>query len=304
MKNQKKMLSPEHDRSVISIPNKIDAQCMICGGTLGATLLVIDQPDRFETRCGVSAVGYQRQWIECPQCGAVTNQLPEDASTKLELLRTAYYEVDFANSDIGEKYRKVMALPPTQSDNAGRVARILAFLQQWLPEINTPKALDIGAGTGVFLSRFLEMSGPNWRATGIEPDPHAAAHLRSLKTFEVFEGLYQGQEQFSNFNLITLNKVLEHISDPVPLLQLVTKALSPEHAVLYVELPDKLTTAHRPPQDNILGALHCHLYDPQSMLYLFRQCGLETLKIERVVEPSGKITVFGFACLPATLTKI
>ncbi len=304
MKNQKKILSPEHDIPTMGMPAKSNPPCAICGKELGATLLVIDKPDRFEERCGVMSDNYARQWVECSHCGAVTNQLPQDSASKLDVLRTSYYEVDFANSDIGEKYRKVMSMPATQSDNAGRVLRIIEFLRQWLPDVKAPKALDIGAGTGVFLSRFLDKTAPTWQGVGIEPDPHAATHLRSLNKFEVFEGLYQGQSQFSNFALVTLNKVLEHISNPVPLLKQVTNALSLTGSILYVELPDKLTIQHRPPQDNILGALHCHLYDPQSLGYLFRQCGLETLKIERIVEPSEKITVFGFACLPQTLSKL
>jgi len=279
--------------------------CVICDAPLGAALLTITQPDRFEKRCGVAEQGYSRQWLDCTGCGAATNALPDASIVKLETLRSAYYEVDFAGSNIKGKYDLVMALPHHQSDNAGRAQRIHNFLHAWLkPYPAQPSVLDIGAGTGVFLSRFLDLSGTAWRAVGIEPDPHAAAHLRSLDKFEVVEDLYRGQSEMKGFNLVTLNKVLEHVSDPVRLLKQVVQAVSDSAGILYVELPDKLTINRRPSGDNILGALHCHLYDPSSLNYLFMACNIVPLRIERLVEPSGKITVYGFACRPEMVESL
>lgn len=49
------------------------------------------------------------------------------------------------------------------------------------------------------------------------------------------------------------------------------------------------------PQDNIVGALDCHLYDPTSLGHLLRRAGLELLCVNRVAEPSGKLSVYAFA---------
>lgn len=281
-----------------------DCRCAICGGLLGRILLTIDQPDRFERRCGIGPEGYQRSWTECAACGAATNMLPAASVVALQAMRSSYYEVDFAADDIGAKYRKVMALPPEKSDNRGRVDRIVSFLGRWQRQERTRRVLDIGAGTGVFLSGFLEAVKAPWQAVGVEPDPIAASHLRSLGRFEVVENLYRGQPELRGFDLVTLNKVLEHIGEPLPLLRSVAAALIPGMSILYLELPDKLTIGRRPPEDNILGALHCHLYDPGSVARLLREAGFEALCIERIVEPSGKITVFAFACLPQALSGL
>ena len=259
-------------------------ECAICTGSTGREILRISQPDRFEQSIGVSAHGYQRCWIECSTCGAATNVLPQVSADKLSVLRSAYYEVDFANSNIGEKYSRVMALPASQSDNAGRVARVIDFARQWFLPDTAPRVLDIGAGTGVFLSRLIDQTGGDWPCVGLEPDPQAAAHLRQLGKFAVIEAMYQGQPDLKNFGLITLNKVLEHIADPVPFLKMVTGSMRRDDSLLYIEVPDKLTTSLRPPSDNILGALHCHLYDPVSIGYLARAAGIEIVRIDRIRE--------------------
>lgn len=278
--------------------------CAVCGGTLGRVLLVVTEPDRFERRCGVDSEGYRREWVECGMCGTVSNRLPRLSIERLNALRSSYYEVDFANSDIGDKYRKVMSLSPDQSDNWGRVERIRKFAAQWLPGKAPKKLLDIGAGTGVFLSRFLDVADGQWEAAGMEPDPTAAAHLRKVNRFPVIEAMFHGQAELRGFSLVTLNKVLEHIDEPIRVLRQVAQVLIPSCGLLYLEVPDKLTIGCRPPNDNILGALHCHLYHPGGVERLFREAGFEPLRIERVVEPSGKITVFGFACLPESLANI
>jgi SAM-dependent methyltransferase len=279
--------------------------CAICGGLLGRALLTINHPDRFERRCGISSDGYHRSWVECTSCGTATNVLPAASAAALEAIRSAYYEVDFASDNIGIKYSKVISLPPGKSDNWGRVDRIIKFLARWQKQEGTKRrVLDIGAGTGVFLSRFLDAVEESWEAVAVEPDPIAASHLRSLGRFEVVEGFYQGQTDLRGFDLVTLNKVLEHISEPLPLLRSVVAALAPGMSILYLELPDKLTIGRRAPEDNILGALHCHLYTPSGVLHLLREAGFEALSIERIVEPSGKITIFAFACLPQALSDI
>lgn len=278
-------------------------RCSVCDGEEGNEILLIDRPDRFEQSIGVGSQGYVRQWVECLLCGAASNLLPPESEKRLATLRAAYYEVDFMGSDIGEKYRRVMSMPAGQSDNAGRVARVTDFVRRWSGAPARPRVMDIGAGTGVFLSRLVDQTAGAWQYLGIEPDPRAAAHLRQLEKFAVVEAMYLGQPELRGFNLVTLNKVLEHIEQPLPFLLKVVQSLVPDDGLLYVEVPDKLTTRLRSPQDNILGALHCHLYDPTSLGYLLRRAGLELLCVNRVAEPSGKLSVYAFAALAESVVK-
>lgn len=268
--------------------------CAVCGGSLGQELLRITKPDRFELFAGVEPEGYWRSWVECDDCGAATNvQIPENQA-KLAALSAGYYEVDFAGSSIAEKFRKITTLPAERSDNAQRVKRVRNFMHSWREKGFPGRVLDIGAGTGVFLWGFLESAGSRWAGVAVEPDPNAAEHLRTLGRFEVIEDIFEEHLGLSGFELVTLNKVVEHLPDPLMLVKAAATALTPE-GVLYVEVPDRLTIGRRPPNDNILGALHCHLYDPRSLGTLLMRTGLAILRIERVFDPSGKLTVAAFA---------
>lgn len=278
-------------------------ECAICASKRGRDILQIGHPDRFERSIGISAESYSRTWFECARCGAATNQLPPVSEEKLAALRSAYYEVDFAGSDIGEKYRRVMSLPEGHSDNAGRVTRVVNFARNWFATSTLPNVLDIGAGTGVFLSRLIDQTDGKWKCLGLEPDPQAAVHLRQLGKFPIIEAMYEGQADLRNFNLVTLNKVLEHIADPVEFLQQVVGSLHSEESLIYIEVPDKLTAWLRSPEDSILGALHCHLYDPASLCYLARAVGIEIVRIDRIAEPSGKLTVYAFGTLRRVIER-
>jgi len=280
--------------------------CALCNGNLDRTLLEHTVPDRFEKSVGVPADGYRRQWVACSRCGSATNVLDPAIRAALAEISAEYYEIDLGRTGLAERYEKIMALPPDKSDNAGRVSRTLSFVTEWRankPHISSGpvRVLDIGSGLGVYLAGLLRQAGRvglECEAQAVEPDPVAATHLRSLSLFSVHEGLISGQDTFRGFDLITLNKVVEHVADPNRIVADAAKALKPESGLLYVEVPDVQTIGRRPDTDNILGSLHHHVYSLRGLESLLRTNGLVPLRLERILEPSGKITVFGFACSP------
>jgi len=275
--------------------------CTICQKKLGRTVLTILAPDRFEKSVGIIDKDYIREWVLCENCKCLTNILPTDSLNKVDSLRRNYYEVDFSGGDVRDKYLSVMSLHPDNSDNFGRVNRVFQFSKNWFTsaEFENLKVLDIGAGTGVFLSKLSDVCKQySWELKGIEPDPKAAKHLRELGKFDVYEGLFEGQHNFEACNLITLNKVLEHIEKPLNLLSDVRRIMSGTPSLLYVEVPDKITVEKRMPNDNILGSLHCHLYDFSTITYIASKLNFELLKVQRIKEPSGKLTIFAFLTLP------
>ena len=281
--------------------------CSVCGGQLGSVLSVHKKPDRFEVSLGISDENYSRSWVACSSCGSVTNTMDPANAARLAQLAEGYYEVDFATSSVGDKFAKIMALPEDRSDNAGRVKRVIEYLDNWRQAFGqvegVAKVLDIGAGTGVFLTKLLQSKAQtvtDWRATAIEPDPVAAAHLRGLNSFEVIQGVFDASQIMQGYDLITLNKVVEHLPRPQTLLMGVANALDTNGGIIYVEVPDVLTIGRRPSTDNILGSLHHHLYSPRGLTSLIESVGLQLLDLGRTVEPSGKITLFCFGCSNAT----
>ena len=63
-------------------------------------------------------------------------------------------------------------------------------------------------------------------------------------------------------------------------------------------MPAKETVAYRSPNDNILGPLHRHLYDMESLSKAIAQAGLAIMEMVRLFEPSGKISIAAFAVKP------
>jgi 2-polyprenyl-3-methyl-5-hydroxy-6-metoxy-1,4-benzoquinol methylase len=283
--------------------------CPICGGSIGVCLLEILNPDRFEVYAGVEAAGYKRQWSECTNCGAAINIHPSGVVEKLAAISSGYYEIDLKASSVSQKYQQVMSLPSASSDNALRVKRVGEFVADWRLRVGVcqsrMRVLDIGAGTGVFLSKFIsEEARINriWEGCAFEPDDNAAAHLRTLKMFKVNHGLFTRSATIHNVDLCTLNKVVEHLLDPVDLMREAATSLNPTSGVLYVEVPAKETIECRTAADNILGALHHQLYDICSLDFAFRAAGMAVMRLERIYEPSGKISIAGFAVMPEAVS--
>lgn len=280
--------------------------CPLCQGRLGRVVVEIHEPDRFEKAAGISSVDYLRRWVECDFCGALCDVHLSPEAAKLDAWATNYYEVEEAVEPLKQKFDRIMSLPPARSDNRQRVERIHQFLQSWRKttgglESAAGRVLDVGAGMGVFLSAFQQRTG--WRGTGVEPSPKACDHLRSLPGIEVAQGLFSGQPEFAGFDLITFNKVIEHIREPQATLRAATGAVG-AGGVLYVEVPHRLSAECHPPGHFILGALHHHLYSTSSLARLLESTGWLPLECGTVFEPSGKVSAFTFACLPAVAVEL
>jgi 2-polyprenyl-3-methyl-5-hydroxy-6-metoxy-1,4-benzoquinol methylase len=79
------------------------------------------------------------------------------------------------------------------------------------------KLLDVGCGNGRFLSL---MSALGWVVHGIEPDPGSAEVARRLLGRPVHAELSSAPFPPETFDVITLNHVLEHVSNPTEVLSL------------------------------------------------------------------------------------
>jgi SAM-dependent methyltransferase len=272
-------------------------KCPLCESTQGETVLIISEPDRFERAAGISAENYERQWVECTGCGLLIDQYErEDISY---LYNNEYYCAEIEKESVSERFYRILSLRPEKSDNYYRVKRIMNYLSYFysthkkiIADKLNKRILDIGSGTGIFLYRFIE-NAPDWKGSAIEPNHQACEHLRSLEKFEVIEDYFSKSVVEDPQDLISLNKVLEHIRKPVDFLKEARCCLS-NSGLIYVEVPDKTTAIYREPSDNILGSLHFYLFNPATLALLFEKSDLIPLSIQRYVEPSKKITVCGF----------
>jgi hypothetical protein len=84
--------------------------------------------------------------------------IPLNMRAGLEAIAVNYYEVDFGNIDLRMRQQNILSLPVVASDNARRVARVIALIETYRPAWTRPeaklRALDFGAGLGVFPIAF------------------------------------------------------------------------------------------------------------------------------------------------------
>lgn len=269
-------------------------QCNICHSDSDLVIRrEISEPDRFELALNIPRENYRRAWSECTNCDVAINMHNAYTAKRLPEIEDQYYSIDFPDGDLKSKYTKIMGLSAHSSDNAGRVKRVQKFISENIGVNDGLSLIDVGAGLGVFLSLFDNTFINSCDVLAVETDPIAAAHLRSLNKFPVHEG-YLEDLQEDRFDVLTLNKVLEHIKDPINFLKLCRAKLH-QNSLIYVEVPDISGLDILSDDDNILGALHYNLYSTNGLERVLTFSGFSTVETGKLTEPSGKITCFAFA---------
>lgn len=108
------------------------------------------------------------------------------------------------------------------------------FGLQQLVDLPKGKLLDVGCGSGNMLKPAKQLG---WNVVGLEVDPNAVKAAKG-QGLNVIEGDYRKLEQFVNsFDCIICSHVLEHVHQPMKLLELLFKALKPQ-GVLLLSLPN------------------------------------------------------------------
>ena len=109
--------------------------------------------------------------------------------------------------------------------------------------VNLPKGslLDFGCGNGGKLKLAHQLG---WSVKGIEIDPAAVASAQS-QGLDVIHGDYRMLADYQNtFDCIVCSHVLEHVHEPLVLLQLLSKALKP-NGTLLLSLPNSKSNIRR-----------------------------------------------------------
>lgn len=103
-------------------------------------------------------------------------------------------------------------------------ARLDEIFAAFEPRRKTNRLLDVGCGAGTILQAARRAG---WEAEGLEVSRPAAEHVRA-EGFKVFCGeLAEARYPDGHFDVVTASEVLEHLSDPAPLLEEVARILRP-----------------------------------------------------------------------------
>lgn len=258
--------------------------CTFCDADVWALCASFDAPPPGETEFGFA--DYHRSLWQCGGCGHIINHHDIDLS---DLYTSAYWDRTYGGDRMASTYDRIMALPPQQSDNRARVERICSYCKHaGRPVRHT--LLDVGSGLAVFPA-VMQMAG--WQPTALDPDARGAAHAEGKAGVFAIAADFMTLCPAQTYGLVSFNKVLEHVGDPVGLLSRATDFLDTD-GVVYVELPDGEAALKDSAGREEFFIEHHDAYSMASIALLARKAGFNCNLTERVREPSGKYTLRAF----------
>jgi len=143
----------------------------------------------------------------------------------------------------------------------------------YLEDVRPGKMLEVGCGSGQFLDR-IQRAG--WKVEGVEIDSRAAEYAHEKYGVPVHVGTLESVQYPDNtFDAVTMNHVIEHIYDPVALLQECRRVLKPGGRLVVVT-PNTKSYGHRrfrqywrdldPPR-------HLHVFSPETLRMVAERAG-------------------------------
>jgi 2-polyprenyl-3-methyl-5-hydroxy-6-metoxy-1,4-benzoquinol methylase len=143
--------------------------------------------------------------------------------------------------------------------------------------IKTGKLLDIGSGTGVFLS---EMKKNGWEATGLEPDTDARNVAKKVYGVDLVNTDHLFQLPTGHYDVITLWHVLEHVHDVSKYVEQIKAVLHP-NGKLFIAVPNYTSldaSVYREHWAAYDVPRHLYHFSPRSMKLLMEEHGLKVLQ--------------------------
>ncbi len=225
---------------------------------------------------------YHRSLMHCQHCRHFLNR----HNYNFGELYNGNYVAEVYGRDLNAIFKKIIALPKDKSDNTSRVNYIINFCKEYFQD-SVPSVLDIGSGTCVFLYKLFQETG--WPCLALDPDPLQAQHAKNIGINSVQADLLQYYPN-EKYNLITLNKVIEHVQDPSGMLTHAATLLSPK-GILYIEVPDGPEAFGDSPFREEFFIEHYHAFSVASIVLLLERLNMRVLRIDRIKEPSTKYSL-------------
>jgi len=169
---------------------------------------------------------------------------------------------------------------------------VLDFARTHFAGGKVPRLLDVGAGLGVFPHRMKEAG---WQCIALDPDERATRHAREVIGIEAVTGDFMQIDtaMLGMFDVVTFNKVLEHVEDPVAMLVRAKPLLAPG-GFIYFEVPDGEAAATEGQGREEFFIEHHHVFSVASAALLAKRAGFYLRQLESIQEPSTKYTIRGF----------
>lgn len=136
------------------------------------------------------------------------------------------------------------------------------------------RLLDIGCGTG----ELLEEAKPYFDCYGIEPSP-IASEIAKKRGFSIQESTLEKAEYPFLFDVITLNSVIEHVSNPTAVLKKINTLLKPGGIIVMLtpKFDGPSYRRHRAAWNGFRHGYHTFLYSSKTLSALLKKTGYEVL---------------------------
>lgn len=260
-----------------------------CSGNRFERVHLYETPPAGEVRFAFAADGYRRTIERCASCGHYVTRHGMDTSG---LYGGAYVDATYGDLE-GQRqtFLRIDGLPESKSDNAGRVKRVLDYAaQRFGTSGGPPRILDVGSGLCVFLHR-LKAAG--WDCTALDPDARSCEHARVTVGVNALHADFVANDGIGRFDVISFNKVLEHVPEPVAMLRKAGRHLE-QRGFIYLELPDAEGAKAEGFGREEFFIEHLHVFTAASLALLVQRAGLRLHLLERLREPSTKFTLRAF----------
>ena len=246
-------------------------------------ILIYDSKPLGETDFKINKKQYKRSYSKCKNC----NHYFANHSYDLEKL----YQKNYSKFTYGTQkkifntFNKIINLPVSKSDNKNRVKRVSKDIKKNFV------CLDVGSGLGVFP---YELKKKDIKVYCLEKDKSLNIHLKKLKLNVINYSIFPKKKIFK-YDLITMNKIIEHIENPKLFIYKFLTLLK-KKGYLYIEVPSiNALKSKLGKKSEEFFIEHFHVFSKKSLEIFLKNINLKIVYIKNIRENSGKYTVIALA---------
>jgi len=250
--------------------------------------------------------------MRCPECGLVwlnPRPIPEDIGKLYKIYFTHSTEDHIPKFARLRKLirNSILATHLGYTELAGGVSqKMLGRILSWVGPIKEMvefgvrylngqrrgKLLDIGCGSGAFLCKMRELG---WDVVGVEFDRQAVKVAREHFGLNIYEGtLEEAGFSENEFDVLTMNHVIEHFYDPITTLKECYRVLKFDGKFVVIT-PNIDSLGHKLFKEAWRGLeppRHLFVFSAHSLQACTKQLGLRVLKLKTTARLSCDIWAY------------
>tara|TARA_B100000886_G_C20400576_1_gene482403 strand:+ start:757 stop:1575 length:819 start_codon:yes stop_codon:yes gene_type:complete len=268
---------------VIKSKKSIKTSCFCINKKIIQNILRYNSKPLGETDFRIKKKEYKRSYSKCNNCDHYFSNHNYDLE---KLYRMNYSKLTYGSQQkIFYIFRKVLNLPKSKSDNKFRIKRVMKIVKKNFV------CLDVGSGLGVFP---YELKKNKIKVHCLEKDKNLNKHLKKMKLDVVNNSIFL-KKNSSKYDLITMNKIIEHIENPKLFLSKFLNILK-KPGYLYIEVPSTSALKSKlGKRSEEFFIEHFHIFSKKSLKNLLNFINLKIIYVKDIKENSGKYTLLALA---------